>query len=110
MDQELILELNQKIHLPANYTRPKFFSRPDSDFLEKVMKTIPLEIENCDDTLDFAHPTNPGDRTVVALRLGSVDDSSDLDEAQNKLNGAQKHVGQFVVACRDRPELLHFVE
>ena len=42
--------------------------------------------------------------------LGSVDDSSDLDEAQNKLNGAQKHVGQFVVACRDRPELLHFVE
>ena len=60
-------------------------------------------------TDDHKHnlPTPDFDETGF---LGSVDDSSDLDEAQNKLNGAQKHVGQFVVACRDRPELLHFVE
>ena len=69
MDQELLLEAIQNIHLPDNYTRPPFLSRPDTSDLEKVIKAIPIEIESCEGTIDYIHPTKEFDRTVVALRL-----------------------------------------
>ena len=81
------------------------FPSPDSDFDLRGVHLLPLA-----EVVGLKESQETVEKSGIHDGLGSVDDSTGFDEAQDNLNRAQKYIGQFVVSSSDRSKLLHFVE